>query len=457
MQKMETSMIQNDTMNNMSNGNGMRLLDDSHRVVTTMAERPRAEDPFPDPEVLVIPSSDCVVQSQKEGSKDARLSYSIPLCLNDSFQSLKTTGSVHSQSNSHSANYDTHPPPPEAALPESYCCLSAPPERSDVVSVTVYKPMVDSLVGVSLIQKRHGITIGVMKPNSLFHDTELRVGMKLLAINDIDCTDPENNVTSHVAAALLRSCSGNVTIIATEEVDDDDDDDTPTTSSSVLEVVTIQKASKDTKVGLGIIDWYCKDNGKTIPVISSIAEDSLVANTALKPQMRMLTLNGICCRGQKDTIAMLRNMEGSIVIVAGSIDMVAVTVVITNSNSDDSPLGINMQQDIDGKLVVSELSGLFAETDLEVGMTLVQVNGVRVEQMQPAHVRAFLDQGQGTVLVIARKQRKYRGHKTKQPAPIKNNQQQQQPTTSGKTPPSSNNKASVVVPARVHETCCIIL
>ena len=138
-----------------------------------------------------------------------------------------------------------------------------------------------------------------------------------------------------------------------------------------LVTVTISKPSRDALVGLGVVDKP-GPYGKTVPVINTIKEGSLCSGTALEEGMHLYRVNGVAAKGKDDATAMFKVSEGSIVITPG---LVWATVV---KPSADTKVGLHMERYKSGqKIVVGSVKGLFAQTPLKEGMTILQVRYMR--------------------------------------------------------------------------------
>lgn len=168
----------------------------------------------------------------------------------------------------------------------------------------------------------------------------------------------------------------------------------------VKEVIT--KDSPQAIVGLTIGDKHLP-NGTTVPVISKVSPEGLCDGTTLQPGMRVLTINGIACRGREDTFAMLRMGQGDLTIVAGPITMVAATVTKPTA---ETKVGFSMKAGTGkGKdaVVVSKVAptGLFNSTDLKAGMRVHSIDDVDMTGLTLEEVIAIVVAAKGCVTVLA--------------------------------------------------------
>lgn len=141
-------------------------------------------------------------------------------------------------------------------------------------------------------------------------------------------------------------------------------------------------------------------------IVSSIAEDGLLANTNIKPGMKVLTINGIAIRGPSEGVAVLRVcLPGEITILAGSSEYVTATVVKPNIASK---VGVIVKKDRDGDNVFTRFApkSPFRKTDLKEGMKIVTVNGVDCTRLDATDIVGILGKSDGYITVLAKVARK---------------------------------------------------
>ena len=82
----------------------------------------------------------------------------------------------------------------------------------DIVLVAARKESKDAKVGVVFqhSDEGHGVMVGFIATQSLFANTTLQEGMKILSINGVDC----KYKTSHAVTAVIAEAEGIVTIMA---------------------------------------------------------------------------------------------------------------------------------------------------------------------------------------------------------------------------------------------------
>lgn len=179
--------------------------------------------------------------------------------------------------------------------------------------------------------------------------------------------------------------------------------------SKVVKVV-VNKPDPQSIVGLSIGDKAVTTkgaDGKTatiqIPVISKVDPDGLCAGTFLEVGQRILTINGIACRGKDDTYAMLRMGVGDLTLLAGPRTLVAATVT---KATKDTKVGFSIvkKEDDDKVVVVTKVNpdGLFAKTNLKVGMIIHSVlDHEEVGNLHLDDIKALLADAVGSVTVLA--------------------------------------------------------
>lgn len=165
-----------------------------------------------------------------------------------------------------------------------------------------------------------------------------------------------------------------------------------------LVTVTISKPSRDALVGLGVVDRP-GNYGTTVPVINSMKEGSLCSGTALEEGMHLYRINGVTCKGKDDATAMMKVSEGSIVVVAGPPGLVWATVV---KPTKETRVGLHVERyKSSPKVIVGSVKGLFAETPLKEGMTILQINENDVTPMAMNQVLDLVAEAEGKVTVLA--------------------------------------------------------
>ena len=81
------------------------------------------------------------------------------------------------------------------------------------VGVSVYKDSPDSKVGIKLKEKGGHIYVSSIGPESLFADTDLKVGMRLVSVNKHDCA----GLNPFEAIEFFKSADGVVSVFAQED------------------------------------------------------------------------------------------------------------------------------------------------------------------------------------------------------------------------------------------------
>lgn len=186
--------------------------------------------------------------------------------------------------------------------------------------------------------------------------------------------------------------------MAQESVEVDLEAGTKPPAMARLVTVTINKPSRDSSVGLGVVERP-GNYGKMVPVINSIKEGSLCAGTALEEGMTLYRINGVTCNGKEDATAMMKVSEGSIVIVAGPPGLIWATVT---KPSKETKVGLHMERyKTSHKVVVGSVKGLFAETPLKQGMTILQINEQDISTMAMNEVLDLVAECEGKLTILA--------------------------------------------------------
>jgi C-terminal processing protease CtpA/Prc len=110
-------------------------------------------------------------------------------------------------------------------LESSITCLAIAKKNHKIMNIrhhqhmtlntaTVYKASPDSPVGIGLRAVNHNVYVSSIADVRLFSRTDLKVGQRVLSINNKNC----QGLTSTEAIGLVKSATGSVTILATDEV-----------------------------------------------------------------------------------------------------------------------------------------------------------------------------------------------------------------------------------------------
>lgn len=272
-------------------------------------------------------------------------------------------------------------------------------EDTSIIRVVVPKPSKGSSTGLGLKPNAGYVIVSSINANSIFCNTKLRVGMAIVSVEGVRCAHAS---ASFVAQQLKAAGGGDITlevkeISALEKMEAGQMESSEDTFS--FTTVVLQKKTKNTSTGLSISQKTTKD-GKTFPIVGSLAPGSLAASTKLQTGMRLLTLNGIPCRTQEQTTLRLQNATGKVQIRAGSHRMI---IVSAPKPTAGSKFGIRMGKKNGQDVVVTAVdrSGSFYETGIEVGMKVLKVNGKNVRNMEMKDVLGILSNCQHKVMILA--------------------------------------------------------
>lgn len=244
------------------------------------------------------------------------------------------------------------------------------------VTVTAAKPAVDAAIGLTLNYYDGGkIICRAILDHGIFHGTDLKAGMVLISVNDKEV----KGLSTGEAMKLLTEAEDEVTVVA-EDVG--------------LRIVSFRKDEINSKVGIGLKERY----GGII--VSSIADDGLLANTDIKVGHLLLGVNGTCCKGLKphQAIQLFKGLDAITVLVL-EFGLISVHV---NKESLETRVGIGLKQ-IHDDIIVSSISpdGLFAGTDLKPGLRLLGVNRTDVEGLTKSKAIALFKNAVGPMTVLA--------------------------------------------------------
>ena len=260
---------------------------------------------------------------------------------------------------------------------------------ASVVAV-VKKPAQHASVGLTLAQVPGYVSVLKVAEGGLFSNTFLKEGQKVLSINDEDLG---NDVSK--ASSLIRDAGEFVKVVAVDPVVRK----SYRLSSKSLEgrvSAVIEKDSKDTRVGFGVIN-----DSEGHVFVSNIAPDGLLAKSQLHVGQKIVSINNIPCpETTKDTMDIIRGATGMITIVAMTIEgQVAVAV---EKESKETRVGLAVIRSNQGHIVVSNIAkdGLLADSPLEPGQRVISIN----HQPCPETTKATMNiirEAEGKITIVA--------------------------------------------------------
>lgn len=165
---------------------------------------------------------------------------------------------------------------------------SAPTSRAEFLSATVFKKTASASLGISLVAGNDGaIYISKLQPDNPLANSPLRVGDKLLSVNNQSCAD----LNHHMAASLLRKVEGTVTVLV-QNVGGD---------ANLVETM-IEKPKQDATVGISVARGI-----RGTLVVTKVAADGLFAHSLVNTGDKVISINNVSCnqlnpRGAVDVI-----------------------------------------------------------------------------------------------------------------------------------------------------------
>jgi PDZ domain len=169
-----------------------------------------------------------------------------------------------------------------------------------------------------------------------------------------------------------------------------------------LAAAFIIKPHPTSELGITIGEKTLMD-GSQVPVILEITPDGLCSDTDLEVGMRILSVDGIGCRGAEDATKMLSEAEGDTVTILASLSWHMVFATVTKPTKD-TKTGLTMRRNGNGMIVIKRLpsDGLFAQTGLlKEGMRICCINGTDVDELKEEHILQLVSSAEGTVTVLA--------------------------------------------------------
>ena len=249
---------------------------------------------------------------------------------------------------------------------------------------------------MALRYPRDGMFISQITPDGLIAGTPLKVGMEVLAINNVQC----KGLSVEDAAGLLQDCDGALTVLARK----------PILAPSSLITAHITKDSSESKLGMNVA---AAADGSI--VIKGIKEGSLASQTDLKSGMIVKSIDNIDTNGI-DAVAAAKLLTGAVGIltivaeVPGELTAPAsalVTVTISKDSGASAGLILGRKH---GKTAVLgvQLDGPFFGSALREGMEVLKINNVDTRVLSSASSMKLLENEQ-MVTILARKTLKRAG------------------------------------------------
>lgn len=245
-----------------------------------------------------------------------------------------------------------------------------------VVTATVFRESLDTKLGLSLRQMDDRIMITGKSPDGLFVNTDLKVGMALVSMNGELC----RTMDSKAAIAFLKAVQGDLTV----------------TAEHVGYVSATVTKTESPSIGMAV-----KARGGQL-YITRICDDGLFTDTDLKVGMCIVSVNKKSCAGLRTraAVALFKNTEETELVVLAK-DPGYVTAKVTKESAD-TKCGISLKE-MDESIYLSHVDpkGLFAETDLDVGLRLVRVNHREMNGRSATEALDVFKQAEGTLMVYA--------------------------------------------------------
>lgn len=263
-----------------------------------------------------------------------------------------------------------------APFKEAVGTLSVLADDIGLIAAKVTKASASSKVGIGLREMAGQIIISSISDDSLFADTDLMPGLRLVCVDNVLC----KGLSKMDAIKLFKEAEGSITVLA-ERVG--------------LITSTAIKDSVDAKVGIGL---------KTIKgynVISSISPTSIFADTPLTVGHRLVSVNKTSCLGltKTEAIKLFKEAEGMITVMSEEVGLLSAKVTKT-SKSDKVGIGLKEKG---GNVLISCVydAGLFAKTDLTEDLRLLSVNDQSVAGMSRDEAIALFRDAEGDITVLA--------------------------------------------------------
>ena len=270
-------------------------------------------------------------------------------------------------------------------------------EKTGTFTAVSTKASKSTKVGISTKKSNtlNAILITAIPETSLFHNSSLRVGMKIVSINGAPC--PAHNTD---AIKIIKNTEGELKIEAVfvedkkleaaaaavavkkeeapkkAEAAPAPEEEPGIAVAAEREIpmlkegqlaASVKKPSKESKVG---ILFYQKKSGNKV-LISKVKPDGLFRNSGLKPGQTLISINGTPCPPTAtEAVELVQRAAEDVTIIAASI------IATAEKSSKDAKAGISFGKG-PGYICIAAISkgGLFASSSLQVGQKVIAVNG----------------------------------------------------------------------------------
>jgi C-terminal processing protease CtpA/Prc len=178
-------------------------------------------------------------------------------------------------------------------LKETVGVITIIAEEVGLITAVGVKETPEMKIGIGLKDMSGNVIVSSIAEDSVFLNTPLKVGHKILSINKVNI----DGLDKYEAIKLFKNVEGAITVMA-EDVG--------------LVGATVMKPSADTKVGIGIKevdgDLY----------ISSIYDSGLFTKSDLREDMKIVSVNRKSVRGMNkvDAIKLIKESEGELSVIA---------------------------------------------------------------------------------------------------------------------------------------------
>ncbi|CAB9496639.1 PDZ domain (Also known as DHR or GLGF) [Seminavis robusta] len=286
--------------------------------------------------------------------------------------------------------------------------VEIPEEEDEEVNVdadTTEAPEKKNLAGLELMTANNHTTgapmvvIKSIDPDGPFFGSELRVGMQISKVQNIDCTNPK--VKAEQVNALIQDSAKpgeNIALLA-------QDCFSARRAPGAFLTVIVTKPTINTKLGIVLASKANK------LFIKKIASGTLGSTTELEPGMIVHSINNhaVTHKSSAEAAQILGAAEGHItflVQIEGNalLDPSRLVTALMVKKHDSTKVGLAMKMQ-GGKIVITKNSesGLAKDTDLKVGMRVIRINNVDLTKKKATDAADLLVKATGVLTVIAQK------------------------------------------------------
>jgi len=275
---------------------------------------------------------------------------------------------------------------------------AAPLPEGSMITATLVKPSADSKIGLRMTnyKGREGLFISGVSDGTLASVSQLRPGLCVAKINNVDCTSK----TTAEASKIMVEADGPVTILAYTPLSGT----APSLGVSKYMTATVQTGPFGENMGLDL--HQPEEESKVL--IKRVDPEGPFFSTPLRAGMEIVQVNGTSCTSREHASELLQEGGEYVTILAfkpsprytgGQL----LSVVLQKETRDTKiglRFGFDMGKDTCAVTFVKDGSPA-STTELEVGYYVHSVNNTLCSCLSPPEITKLLAEAEGTITILA--------------------------------------------------------